>query len=126
VIAETGAIAPMPANLDFDEAAAIPFGGATALNFLRDKAGIKPGDKVLVIGASGSVGSAAVQVAKALGGHVTATASAAKLDMVRDLGADHVIDHSVENPALTEAVQAHRYYENPARKGNVVITIDPA
>ena len=99
VIAETAAIAHMPDSLDFDEAAAIPFGGATALIFLRDKAGIKPGDRVLVIGASGSVGSAAVQVAKAFDAHVTATASTGKLDMVRGLGADAVIDHSRDDPA---------------------------
>lgn len=214
VIAETAAIALMPGNLDFDEAAAMPFGGATALNFLRDKAGIRSGDRVLVIGASGTVGSAAVQLARAFGAHVTATASAGKLDMVRGLGADAVIDHSREDPAgaqqaydiildtsgtatypeygsslkpggrlllvsanlwqhigtlfarksnghkasggyaperagdlrfladlaaegrftplidrrfpLAEAAEAHRYYESPLRKGNVVITTDPA
>jgi NADPH:quinone reductase-like Zn-dependent oxidoreductase len=99
VIAETAAIAHMPDSVDFDEAAAIPFGGATALNFLRDKAGIKPSDRVLVIGASGGVGSAAVQLAKAFGAHVTATASTGKLDMVRGLGADAVIDHTRDDPA---------------------------
>ena len=99
VIAETAAIALVPGNLELDEAAAIPFGGATALNFLRDKAGIKAGDKVLVVGASGSVGSAAVQLAKAFGADVTATASTGKLDMVRGLGADAVIDHTRDDPA---------------------------
>lgn len=214
VIAESAAIAPMPANLEFDEAAAMPFGGATALNFLRDKAGVKTGDRVLIIGASGAVGSAAVQLAKAFGADVTATASTGKLEMVRGLGADRVIDHTRDDPAaardaydiildtsgtatypkygsalkpggrlllvsanlwqhigtlfarktdgrkasggyaperaedlrlladlaaegrfkpyidkrfpLIQAAGAHRYYENPARKGNVVISLDPA
>lgn len=214
VLSETSAIASIPGNLGFDEAAAMSFGGATALSFLRDKAGIRVGDHVLVIGASGSVGSAAVHIAKAFGAHVTATASTAKLKMVRDLGADQVIDHSRADPTaarnaydiildtsgtatypkygsslkpggrlllvsadlwqhiatlfarksggrkasggyaperaedlrflaglaargqfmpyidkrfpLTEAAQAHRYYESPARKGNVVITVAPA
>ncbi|WP_394691535.1 NAD(P)-dependent alcohol dehydrogenase [Hoeflea sp.] len=214
VLPETAAIAPIPDNLDFDAAAAMSFGGATALNFLRDKGNIKPGDLVLIIGASGGVGSAAVQLAKAFGAHVTATASTGKLDMVRALGADAVLDHSRQDPAaaadaydiildtsgtatysrygkalkpggrlllvssnlwqmigsllarktggrkaipgyapesaeelrfladlagrgdfkpcidkrfpLTHAARAHCYYESPARKGNVVITIEPA
>ena len=99
MIAETAAIAHVPDNLELDEAVAISFGGATALNFLRDKAGIKPDDRVLVIGASGGVGSAAVQLAKVFGADVTATASTGKLDMVRELGADVVIDHSRNDPA---------------------------
>lgn len=102
VIAETAAIAHVPDNLALDEAVAISFGGATALNFLKDKAGIKPDDRVLVIGASGGVGSAAVQLAKAFGAHVTATASTGKLDMVRELGADAVIDHSRDDPAAAQ------------------------
>ncbi|MEM5492586.1 NAD(P)-dependent alcohol dehydrogenase [Hoeflea sp. AS16] len=214
VIAETAAIAHAPENLGLDEAAAIPFGGATALSFLRDKAGIKPGDRVLVIGAAGSVGSAAIQLGKAFGADVTGTASPAKLDMVLGLGADRVIDHKQEDPAaapgaydiildtsgtatyaryaaalkpggqlllvsanlwqllatlfarktggrkayggyaperaedlrfladlaasgrfrpfidkrfpLDQAAAAHRYFQSPARKGNVVITLDPA
>lgn len=99
VIAETAAVAHVPDNLELDEAVAMSFGGATALNFLRDKAGIKAGDRVLVIGASGGVGSAAVQLAKTFGADVTATASTGKLDMVRGLGADAVIDHSRDDPA---------------------------
>lgn len=214
VISETAAIAHAPENLALDEAAAIPFGGATALSFLRDKAAIKPGDRVLVIGAAGSVGSAAIQLARVFGAHVTGTASPGKLDMVRGLGADDVVDYTRENPAaardaydiildtsgtatyakyaaalkpggqlllvsanlwqllgtlaarksggrkayggyaperaqdlrfladlaakgrfrpfidkrfpLGQAAAAHRYFKNPARKGNVVITLDPA
>jgi NADPH:quinone reductase-like Zn-dependent oxidoreductase len=213
VIREDAAIAIAPSDMELDQAVALSFGGATALNFLRDKAGIKPGDRVLVIGGAGSVGSAAVQLAKAFGAHVTATASAAKLDMVRGLGADAAIDHRNDDPSrnreaydiildtsgtstyakygaalrpggrlmlvsanlwqmlgsliarksggrkasggyaperaedlrfladlaargrfrpfidrrfpLTQAAEAHRYFEAPERKGNVVIVVDP-
>ena len=102
VISETAAIAHMPDELDFDEAAAIPFGGATALDFLRNKGALQAGEHVLVIGASGSVGSAAVQLAKSFGAHVTATASTAKREMVEALGADTVIDYKNQNPASEE------------------------
>lgn len=99
VIDQDAAIAIAPETIDLDQAAVLSFGGATALNFLRDKAGIISGDRVLVIGGAGGVGSAAVQLAKAFGAHVSATASATKLDMVRGLGADVVIDHGKEDPA---------------------------
>lgn len=99
VISETAAIARVPGKLDLDEAVAIPFGGATALNFLREKGGIKPGDQVLVIGASGAVGSAAVQLARFFGAHVTGVSSTPHLEMVRGLGANRVIDYTRENPA---------------------------
>ncbi|WP_417413393.1 NAD(P)-dependent alcohol dehydrogenase [Hoeflea sp.] len=102
VMDENAAIARMPGNLDFDEAVAIPFGGATALDFLRNKGGIKAGDCVLVIGASGGVGSAAVQLAKSFGAHVTGTASAGKREMVEALGADTVLDYTSRNPASGE------------------------
>jgi NADPH:quinone reductase-like Zn-dependent oxidoreductase len=213
VIREDAAIALAPSDMELDQTVALSFSGATALNFLRDKAGIKPGDRLLVIGGAGSVGSAAVQLAKAFGAHVTATASAAKLDMVRGLGADAAIDHRNNDPsrnreaydiildtsgtatyakygaalrpggrlmlvsanlwqmlgsliarksggrkasggyaperaedlrfladlaargrfrpfidrrfALTQAAEAHRYFEAPERKGNVVIVVDP-
>ena len=213
VIAENAAIAHAPDNLDLEEAAALSFGGATALDFLRNKAQIRSGDSILIVGASGGVGSAAVQLAKAFGAHVTATASTGKLDMLRGLGADAVIDHSREDAArardaydiildtsgtatyarygaalkpggrlvlvsaslwqligtmlarksggrralggyaperaedlrfladlagrgrlrpfidrkfpLEQAAAAHRYYESPSRKGNVVLTVDP-
>ncbi|PHR18528.1 MAG: NAD(P)-dependent alcohol dehydrogenase [Hoeflea sp.] len=98
-ISEDAAIAHVPDNLKLDEAVAISFGGATALNFLRDKGGIKSGDRVLVIGASGSVGSAAIQLAKAFGAHVTGTASSGKRDMVAALGADAVLDYTSSDPA---------------------------
>lgn len=214
VIREDAAIVPAPVNLELDEAVALPFGGSTAFHFLRTLAGIKPGDSVLIIGAAGGVGSAAVQLAKHFGAHVTGVASTAKLDMVRSLGADAVIDYTREDAAgardaydiildtsgtatyakygstlkpggrlllvsadlwqllatllarktggrkamggyaaepaedlrflsdlaakgqfkphvdrrfpLDQAADAHAWFKNPARKGNVVITVDPA
>jgi NADPH:quinone reductase-like Zn-dependent oxidoreductase len=89
-----GRIVPKPASLGFEEAAALSFGGATALNFLRDAAKLKPGERVLVIGGSGAVGSAAIQIAKALGASVDATSSAGNLDILRRLGADRAIDYA--------------------------------
>lgn len=96
VVPADGALAPKPASLSFEEAAALSFGGNTALYFLR--AGkLRPGERVLVNGASGSVGTAAVQIAKHLGAVVTGVCSAAHLDLVRSLGADAVIDYTAED-----------------------------
>jgi NADPH:quinone reductase-like Zn-dependent oxidoreductase len=92
----TGAIATMPANLDYAEAAAIPYGGGEALGFLR-KADVRSGQRVLVNGAGGSFGTFAVQLAKVLGAHVTAVDSAPKLEMLRAIGADRVIDYAQED-----------------------------
>lgn len=86
-------VALKPANLDFEAAAAIPIGGLNALHFIR-KANLKPGSAILINGAGGGIGSFAVQLAKDLGAEVTATDCAAKLDMLRGLGADHVLDHA--------------------------------
>jgi len=94
----TGAIATMPANLGYAEAAAIPYGGGEALAFLR-KAGVRSGQRVLVNGAGGSFGTFAVQLAKVLGAHVTAVDSASKLEMLRTIGADRVIDYAAEDVA---------------------------
>lgn len=96
-MAETGNILPKPANLSHAQAAALAFGGTTALYFLRAQAGLKPGDKLLILGASGAVGSAAVQIAKQLGAQVTGVSSGANLDLVRRLGADAVIDYTAQD-----------------------------
>ena len=95
-ISEDDAVAHIPSGLNFNEAAALSFGGTTALYFLR-KAKLKPGEQILVIGASGSVGTAAVQLAKYFGAEVTAVCSAANADMVGNLGASHVIDYTRED-----------------------------
>ncbi len=92
----TGAITTMPANLDYAEAAAVHYGGGEALQFLR-KANVRSGQRVLVNGAGGSFGTFAVQLAKDLGGHVTAVDSAPKLEMLRTIGADRVIDYAQED-----------------------------
>jgi NADPH:quinone reductase-like Zn-dependent oxidoreductase len=93
---QTGAIARMPANLDYAEAAAVPYGGGEALGFLR-KANVRSGQRVLVNGAGGSFGTYAVQLARILGAHVTAVDRAPKLEMLRELGADRVIDYAQED-----------------------------
>jgi len=97
----TGDIASKPTNMRFEEAAAVPIGGLTALRFLK-QAGIKAGDKVLIYGPSGSVGSFAIQIAKAMGAEVTAVCSTANLDLVEKLGADHVIDYTREDFSLSD------------------------
>jgi len=96
-------LAPKPANLTFEQAAVIAISGETALEALRDKGKVRPGQEVLVVGASGGVGTYAVQLAKAFGAGVTGVCSAAKADMVRSLGADHVIDYTRDDFAQREA-----------------------
>jgi NADPH:quinone reductase-like Zn-dependent oxidoreductase len=86
-----------PSGLSFEEAAAIPTAGFTALQALRDKAAVQPGDHVLVNGGGGGVGTFAVQIAKAMGAEVTATTNGSNVDLLRGLGADHVIDHRTED-----------------------------
>ena len=86
-----------PANVSFEQAAAVPIAGITALQALRDKGSVQPGQKVLINGASGGVGTFAVQLAKALGADVTAVCSARNVDLVRSLGADRVVDYSQED-----------------------------
>jgi NADPH:quinone reductase-like Zn-dependent oxidoreductase len=86
-----------PANVPYEEAAAVPLAGVTALQGVRTKGQVKPGQKVLIVGASGGVGIYAVQIAKALGAEVTAVCSAKKLDVVRSIGADHVVDYAKGN-----------------------------
>lgn len=89
-------LAAKPGNLSFAQAAAVPISGLTALQAVRDHGRIQPGEQVLIIGASGGVGSFAVQLAKAAGADVTGVCSTGKLDEVRALGADHVIDYTRE------------------------------
>jgi NADPH:quinone reductase-like Zn-dependent oxidoreductase len=90
-------LALKPANLRFEQAAAGPISGFAALQALRDTGGVQPGQTVVIIGASGGVGSFAVQLAKAYGAEVTGVCSTKSLDMVRSLGADHVIDHTQQD-----------------------------
>jgi NADPH:quinone reductase-like Zn-dependent oxidoreductase len=94
---ENSALTSMPRNAAFDDAAAIVEGGLTALNFLKHKAGIQEGPHVVIYGASGSVGTASIQVAKAFGTTVTAICSGANFDLVKSLGADFAIDYRQEN-----------------------------
>lgn len=92
-------LAPKPANLTPEQAAAVPISGVTALQGLRDRGKVRPGQKVLVIGAAGGVGTFAVQIAKAFGAEVTGVCSSTKADLVRSLGADDVIDYTREDIA---------------------------
>ncbi len=94
VVAPLDKVARRPQRVSFEQAAAVPVSGSTALQAVRDHGRVRAGDKVLVIGASGGVGTFAVQIAKAFGAEVTGVSSTAKLDLVRSLGADHVLDHT--------------------------------
>lgn len=98
-------LAHKPAGLSFEQAAVVPISGGTAVQGLRDAGRIEAGQKVLIIGASGGVGTYAVQLAKALGAEVTGVSSTAKLDLVRSIGADHVVDYTRED--FAEAVQRY-------------------
>jgi len=90
-------LVPKPANVSFEQAAAVPMAGMVALQALRDHGRIQPGQKVLIIGAGGGIGTFAVQIAKSFGADVTGVCSTTKVDMVRSIGADHVIDYTVDD-----------------------------
>jgi len=95
--APEGVLAPMPSNLTFEEAAAVPLAATTALQGLRDHGHVGPGTTLLINGASGGVGHFAVQIAKAFGAQVTGVCSTRNVEMVRSLGADHVVDYTRED-----------------------------
>src|SRR5688500_8932252 len=95
--ASEGELARKPTNLTFDQAASVPMAGLVALQAVRDHGKVGPGTKVLINGASGGIGSFAVQIAKSYGAEVTGVASTRNLEMVRSLGADHVIDYTRED-----------------------------
>ncbi|HYS54644.1 MAG TPA: NAD(P)-dependent alcohol dehydrogenase [Thermoanaerobaculia bacterium] len=99
------ALVTKPSNVTFDQAASVGVAGLTALQGLRDKGKIRPGQKVLINGAGGGVGTFAVQIAKSFGADVTGVCSTGKVDMVRSLGADHVIDYSQHD--FTESTQRY-------------------
>jgi len=90
-------VAPKPTRLTFEQAAAVPLAGLTALQAIRDKAQVRAGQHVLIVGAAGGIGSFAVQIAKALGAHVTGVQSTGAVDLVRAIGADRVIDYKNED-----------------------------
>jgi len=102
VCAREDKLAHKPAKLTFEQAAVLAISGLTALQALRDHGKVRPGQEVLVIGASGGVGTYAVQLAKAFGAHVTGVCSTKKVEMVRSIGADHVIDYAREDFAEGE------------------------
>jgi NADPH:quinone reductase-like Zn-dependent oxidoreductase len=98
--------APKPVNLGFEQAAAVPISAITALQGLRDKGRLQPGQRVMVIGAAGGVGSFAVQLAKAFGAHVTGVVSTTKTDLARSIGTDEVVDYTRE-----DATDGRRRYD---------------
>ena len=97
IVREQGAVAPKPDNVPFEQAGSVAIAGVTALQGLRDKGRIEAGQRVLINGASGGVGTFAVQIAKAYGAEVTGVCSTRNLDLVRSIGADHVVDYTQEN-----------------------------
>jgi NADPH:quinone reductase-like Zn-dependent oxidoreductase len=103
VSAREDRLVPKPRNLSFEQAAAVPVAGLTALQGLRDKGALKPGQRVLVYGAGGGVGTFAVQIAKALGAHVTAVTRTRNLEIVRQLGPDELVDYTREDVARRSA-----------------------
>jgi NADPH:quinone reductase-like Zn-dependent oxidoreductase len=105
-LAPESKLAAKPASLEFERAAIVPISGLTALEAVRDVAKVQPGQRVLILGASGGVGTYATQIAKLFGAEVTGVCSTAKLDLVRSLGADHVVDYTTTDP-----VDGHEHYD---------------
>jgi NADPH:quinone reductase-like Zn-dependent oxidoreductase len=101
-VRESRAVALKPGNISFEQAASVPIAAITALQALRDKGQLQPGQKVLINGASGGVGTFAVQIAKSYGADATGVCSTRNLDLVRSLGADHVIDYTKEDFTKTD------------------------
>jgi NADPH:quinone reductase-like Zn-dependent oxidoreductase len=125
VVAPEGKVAPAPAGLPVVQAAAVPVSATTALQAVRDHGRVTAGQKVLVLGASGGVGTFAVQIAKAFGAEVTGVARTDKLDMVRALGADHVVDYTAED--VTERPERYDVVldiggDRPVRELRTVLT----
>jgi NADPH:quinone reductase-like Zn-dependent oxidoreductase len=104
-VAERGSVAMKPANVSFEQAAGVPIAAVTALQALRDKGMVQAGQKILINGASGGVGTFAVQIAKSFGAEVTGVTSTRNMDMVRSIGADHVIDYTRED--FTQSTQRY-------------------
>jgi NADPH:quinone reductase-like Zn-dependent oxidoreductase len=133
VAREKGGIILKPANLSFEEAAAMPIAAITALQGLRDHGHIKAGQKVLINGASGGVGTYAVQIAKALGAEVTGVCSTRNLELVRSLGADHVVDYTKGNftdgteryDLILDNVGNHSYFDlaNVVKPEGIIVTV---
>lgn len=115
-VADTGALVPLPASTDFGEAAGLTYSFLTAMPFLRDEAKLQPGQTILINGASGSIGTVAVQLAKQMGAHVTAVCSTRNMELVRSLGADAVIDRTTGD--FTKATAAYDVIFDAVGKSN--------
>ncbi|MHA6694947.1 NAD(P)-dependent alcohol dehydrogenase [Homoserinimonas sp. A520] len=136
VVADAGAIVPKPAGLSDAQTVAVFDGAVTALPFLRDTARLQAGQSTLVIGASGAVGTAAIQLAKHLGATVTAVCSTANLELVRTLGADAVIDYTTDDftrnldsyDVIFDAVAANSFWRSrrTLKRGGIYLTTEPS